>query len=721
MTDDIYESMIQSRGRAYREAQIVDHSHYREPIDQRAGRVSGNSRVWGDASPEAQSRVIDSLIDASREAGLNARQTAHVLAIARVESGFNPDAAAGTTSASGLGQFVNRTGAHYGLNATNRFDLDAQAGALVSHYIDNLNLARSRGEGEEHVYKYHHDGPNSDYGGLAISRAEVTPYMDQYESFVRQRIGLAPGEPDPTPGVTTEHARTPSRNADALADDVLQRNERGQAVRTLQQNLESLGHTFEDAQGRRLAPTGFYGAQTEAAVRDFQGQAGLEQTGIADATTRRAIDEAVALRRDTPQPDMPTTQDRDGPRSFDAVMRTMLPPQAGVAPHITSDFGHRVINGRDDDHGGVDFNYVGGQNGANLRHPTVHSPVSGDVVFSGGQYGTVKIRDDQGNLHEILHLESRSVQATDPPQRVEAGDPIGTMGGRGPGGSGQYAQHVHYQVRDPQERLVDPERFWDESQNRTRNASGRTEPQPGGAFADGKFGPGDRGVGVEALQRQLDAAGYVGRDGKPLEPDARFGPNTGFAVSQLQQRHGLPATGEADVATLRVLADELAPQRANDTPALQRDAGSPATRTEPVQRTPLVSDPGHVDHPMYRSVLSQVHAQDQRIGRTPDAISERVAAGLTVEARARGLDSVGFVAFSPDGTRAFMTDARDPTAPWARTAVADVGKAAQQPIEVSTASLARIEAQQPSIAVPAPTHTQSEPTREAPASPRLSL
>ena len=74
-----------------------------------------------------------------------------------------------------------------------------------------------------------------------------------------------------------------------------------------------------------------------------------------------------------------------------------------------------------------------------------------------GSYGTVKIRDDQGNLHEILHLDSRSVRVTDPPTRVEAGDPIGTMGGRGPDGANDYAQHVHYQMRDPEGRIIDPE------------------------------------------------------------------------------------------------------------------------------------------------------------------------------------------------------------------------------------------------------------------------
>ncbi len=157
-------------------------------------------------------------------------------------------------------------------------------------------------------------------------------------------------------------------------------------------------------------------------------------------------------------PPTQTAPTQTGPQSFDDAMRTMLPTQNGTAPHITSHFGHRTLNGRDDNHGGVDFNYVGGQNGTNLEHPTVRSPVSGVVVYGEGQgnYGTVKIRDDQGNMHEILHLDSRSVRATDPPTRIEAGDPIGTMGGRGPNGPGQYAQHVHYQMRDPSGRSDRP-------------------------------------------------------------------------------------------------------------------------------------------------------------------------------------------------------------------------------------------------------------------------
>ena len=465
MPNEIYDSMIQPRGQEYRSSQIKPYSHYREPIDDAPGRLAGNSRVWGDASPEVQSRSIDLLIDASRNAGLTPRETAHVLAIARQESGFNPDAAS-NESASGLGQFIDGTGRSYGLNNQNRFDAGEGARALVEHFIDNRNLARSRGQGEEYIYKYHHDGPLRDYGGLGLSNQHVMPRLDEYERFVNQRLAQRTDQPGQT---TTQ-------------------------------------------------PT-----------------PGQSQT--------------------TPDAQTPT-----GPRSFDDVMRTMLPTQGGVNPHVTSRFGHRTLNGRPDDHGGVDFNYVGGQNGVNLRHPTVHSPVSGEVVFSGGQYGTVKIRDGQGNLHEILHLDSRSVQVTNPPTRVEAGDPIGTMGGRGPARADQYAQHVHYQVREAGNlgTTVDPVRFWN---NRTvdgptqpgteqRTQGQQQTPAPAAALREG-----DRGPQVIALQETLNRLGYTGRDGKPLETTSGvFGPETKHAVESLQRAHGVGVDGVVGRDTRGALA-----------------------------------------------------------------------------------------------------------------------------------------------------------------------
>lgn len=178
---------VAHRGHAYRESQVVRWSHYDNPIDRSAGRAAGNSRIWGDAPPATQAAAIDALVRASRAAHLDNHQTALVLAIARTESGFNPDAAAGTTSASGLGQFVDRTGTAYGLGNANRWNVDAQATALVHHFLDNQRLAQARHQGDEYIYKYHHDGPSADYGGLAISRREVMPRAAAYEALLNQR------------------------------------------------------------------------------------------------------------------------------------------------------------------------------------------------------------------------------------------------------------------------------------------------------------------------------------------------------------------------------------------------------------------------------------------------------------------------------------------------------------------------------------------------------
>ena len=61
----------------------------------------------------------------------------------------------------------------------------------------------------------------------------------------------------------------------------------GRPVRSLQTMLRVLG----ESKGREvmLIPDGIYGPQTMAAVTDFQRQAGLPPTGIADQATWEAV------------------------------------------------------------------------------------------------------------------------------------------------------------------------------------------------------------------------------------------------------------------------------------------------------------------------------------------------------------------------------------------------------------------------------------------------
>jgi len=141
--------------------------------------------------------------------------------------------------------------------------------------------------------------------------------------------------------------------------------------------------------------------------------------------------------------------------AFEDTMNIVLPNVNGNTAHVTGNYGETRAG--KPPHGGVDFNYVGGQNGINLTHPGLNSPISGTVVEPlGGRYGIVTIRDADGNLHQILHTDSRSVTVG---QKINAGDPIGTMGNTGPY-SKPIAQHVHYQIKDPQGKVINPQKWW---------------------------------------------------------------------------------------------------------------------------------------------------------------------------------------------------------------------------------------------------------------------
>jgi hypothetical protein len=258
---EIYDALIQRKGFAYTEDKIKDNlTHYRDPIDTTEGRLAGNSHIAGDASPEVQSRVIDALIEASQRAGLGTRETAYVLAIARLESGFNPDAAAGPTSAYGLGQFVEKTGKAYGITDANRGDVTKQAEALVAHFQDNARLVAKRGLGEEYIYKYHHDGPGEDFGGLAISQKRVMPVVDGYEKFVadcEEKYGKIPVDP-------TFNARNHVAQRQPEGPLVLRQGAHNEAVGELQSQLNQLGYT--DSHGRALSEDKRFGSSTRFAV-----------------------------------------------------------------------------------------------------------------------------------------------------------------------------------------------------------------------------------------------------------------------------------------------------------------------------------------------------------------------------------------------------------------------------------------------------------------------
>ena len=163
----------------------VSYSHYRDPISTDYPSLHGYSRRWGDASPELQRTVIHELLTQAFAKGFTPKQTAFLLATTRVESGFNPDAAAQSTSASGLGQFINATGSALGLTDQTRFNISENASALITHLSEMIGFGTRKYQTDDsaalaHAYALYHDGPSLSYGGLEIAKEKVMPWTERF-------------------------------------------------------------------------------------------------------------------------------------------------------------------------------------------------------------------------------------------------------------------------------------------------------------------------------------------------------------------------------------------------------------------------------------------------------------------------------------------------------------------------------------------------------------
>jgi hypothetical protein len=94
----------------------------------------------------------------------------------------------------------------------------------------------------------------------------------------------------------------------------------------------------------------------------------------------------------------------------------------------------------------------------------MRAPVTGIVTRADkGRWGTIAIRDADGFSHEILHSHAQHVTVGDP---VVAGQLIGTMGNTGlKVKDPKDANHVHYQLRDPTGKVIDPSAYWDQRES----------------------------------------------------------------------------------------------------------------------------------------------------------------------------------------------------------------------------------------------------------------
>lgn len=122
-------------------------------------------------------------------------------------------------------------------------------------------------------------------------------------------------------------------------------------------------------------------------------------------------------------------------------------------------------------------------------------------------------------------------------------------------------------------------------------------------LSDGVLKRGEGGEVVVQFQKQLNALGYVGANGKPLDTSvAHFGPNTEHAVKEFQKAHGLtPVDGKIGKDTIAALNE--------------------------AKQHPLVSETTHPNHALYAAVAKQL----------PPGTKSEAIANVTLQAMENGM------------------------------------------------------------------------------------
>lgn len=173
---DLYSELYASKGKAYFDYQVKDESLLKVyPDIDNTKSIRGNSRISGDIDTLSQHKVIDILITIGARYKLTYKEISYVLLCAHVESGYNPDAAAGTTTAAGIGQatvaFVKYTLRNsskwlgFTLDITGEKIFDAELGcyALVFSFLRARDLVSDFYKPNDNdywrwLYYLHHDG-----------------------------------------------------------------------------------------------------------------------------------------------------------------------------------------------------------------------------------------------------------------------------------------------------------------------------------------------------------------------------------------------------------------------------------------------------------------------------------------------------------------------------------------------------------------------------------
>ncbi len=216
----IYDILRAKKGHAYSADKINEDISYlslKPEIDKAASALAGLSRIHGDVPPKVQDKIIDILIEIGVRYKLSYRDIAHFLLICKIESGFNPDAAAGKTSAAGLGQYttatiieaakpgISKKRLGFKLDLSGDYVFDAERGAygvVLSFMIAKECAVNFFGKQyEKNLYLFHHQGwyfqPTDAHMARGDTKAvqkiinnDILPYLDDLEKLLSEKTDL---------------------------------------------------------------------------------------------------------------------------------------------------------------------------------------------------------------------------------------------------------------------------------------------------------------------------------------------------------------------------------------------------------------------------------------------------------------------------------------------------------------------------------------------------
>lgn len=465
------------------------------------------------ASDHSRSEILDIIERQAERSGIPRED---FLRFAYIETGgrFDPDAHNRRSDARGLFQFLPGTAAEFNLTGR-EFDPAANTEAAAALYRRNMNQILRRtgetghaflsGEGAPNgldMYLAHQQGGGG-YASIqsaiatgAFSRSDTRRNM--LANIAGQDFERVTGQPFPAlagmndrdlatsftrywstkyaaieiadRGIHAAGAAVTATASTGSMEDVLRIGDRGDSVRALQQSLNQL--QFRDARGAELETrSGIYGDRTAEAVRSFQAANAIEATGAVDQRTRDAIAAQLRLpeteRNRLPQPQERADEQAFWPAPGNYELNRKDKPGEGDP---NQGWTRRDASGNPRFHGGVDI------------EGRVGDPI---VAFSGGTVqvrpnngragNTVQIDHDDGTVTKYFHLD----RITAVPGRIEAGQPIGTMGRTG-NVPARGDTHLHFELwRDG--RPIDPMPHLEDARDRGRTGASSA---PGAATQD---------------------------------------------------------------------------------------------------------------------------------------------------------------------------------------------------------------------------------------------